>query len=244
MSSSIPKRVMPEEGLLRWLGQGIDRTLLLWLLAVDASFLLAHGAHVYTTEVQDRSRWYFLALDNDQGLAEIWQYAKFGFIVVVLAVLARRARSAVLGAWAFAFAVLGADDMLELHERAGRIIAEADGAGQTLGELLYLMATGLLLVIVIFAAWLRSPVSTDRLAQALVALGIALVIVGLGGDIAHSLVEDHDVANEVGRYLEDGGELLVLSVVVAAVWGLRRTVPERSDVVQSRSASSSISSSP
>lgn len=242
--TSLRDRVQPRDGLLRWIWSGIDRRVLVLLLVVDGGFLVAHGAHVYTTEILDRSRWYFLALDNDQGLAEIWQYGKFGFLVIVLAVLARRGRSAVLGAWAFSFAVLGADDMLELHERAGRVLSDGDGAGQALGELLYLVAVGAVLLFIILVAWSRSPTATDRFAQALLGLGMFLVVVGLGGDVVHSLVDDQDVANQVGRYLEDGGELVVLSAVVAAVWGLRSTVPSRPDPGQSGSASNAISSSP
>ncbi len=164
--------------------------------------------------------------------------------MIVLAGLARRGRSAVLGAWAFAFAVLGADDMLELHERAGRILSDRDGSTQALGELAYLLASGGALLTIILVAWSRSPTATDRFAQTLMGLGMVLVIVGLGGDVVHSLVEEHDVANQVGRYLEDGGELLVVSVVVAAVWGLRSTVAVPPEGGQSGSARRAINSSP
>ncbi|MFA9563235.1 MAG: hypothetical protein ACERLM_00785 [Acidimicrobiales bacterium] len=222
--TSLGQRTRPSAEVVRWIGDGIDRRLLAALLVVDGCFLVAHGAHVYTTRVLDRSRWYVFALDRDQGLAEIWQYGKYAALVLVLALLAWRARSAVLGAWALAFGVLALDDIAELHERAGRALDDVAGSGEALGELGYLVVTGAALFAVILVAWTRSPVSTDRLARALVAMGAILVIVGIGADLLHALVDDNDWANEIGRVVEDGGALVVLSAIVAMVWGMRHTI--------------------
>ena len=192
------------------------------LLAVDAVLIVADllRHHGLLHDVR-------FAVTTDRGFGEWFQYTKTGTIFLLL--LSARRRIAGASAWAALFAYLLVDDALMLHERVGVMLAAALALPQIqairpeqAGELLFYTATG-----AAFAGWLVPAVwrgdPGSRALSATLALPVALLVFfGAAMDVAHSLLRGHPYRYAVGL-IEDGGEMIAMSVVVACVyWAARR----------------------
>src|SRR5690606_33827015 len=93
--------------------------LLFLLLAADAAFVLLHVVNENTSLFENR----MYSVDRDRGYAEFFQYVKLYWIVLTLALLLWRTRSAVYAAWVVVFGYLLLDDAAQIHERGGELIA-------------------------------------------------------------------------------------------------------------------------
>jgi hypothetical protein len=213
-SRSAPARIK------KWLGDGTTLglskpprwSLLGWFLAADALLIVAHVINAATFK-QD-----FLRINLEFSLGESFQYAKFLTIAVVMVLLYRQSRRMGPALWGLVFAYLAVDDAFALHEAFGRALArwwgvaeEAAvsqvGAGFTLG-----LAIGAIVVAAYYAGGLRRRV-TAVLVVGLVGLGFF----GVGVDFIHGLevVSENRFLNIAVRIVEEGGEMLVASFLVA-----------------------------
>ena len=167
------------------------------------------------------------SIQQDNSYPELYGYAKELAAAVLLVVLAVVTRESVHAAWALVFVVVLLDDALLLHERVGEWTAatlafpdEVLGVrGRDLGELIGwgLMAAVPLVAVVV--AHRRAGTGARALSRALVVLIAALVFFAVVVDQLHvALYEEGQRAGVLG-VAEDGGELLVLSVVVAVIVG-------------------------
>ncbi len=199
----------------------------LLLLIGDALFILLHLALVFTPLSGGR----LFYLDVDGGYAEWYQYLKLTGIVWLLVILAREQRRPLLIVWLALFAFLLLDDALRLHETAGLWLANAVGLPpliglrpRDLGELLFvgLVALGLLTALV--RAYQDSDGRTRRFSLSLILALLALGVVGVGLDMLGQMASGWRVLHEVLIAIEDGGELIVVSVMVWLVYREAREV--------------------
>lgn len=188
--------------------------ILLVLLAGDALFVAAHFAYLH-----GRTPSVLWHLGTDGGYAEFYMYAKALCAASMLAFLWRRARQPVFGAWALFFAYVLCDDALRLHERGGRLLAATAGlpdvfgvSARNLGELAVFAFFGFVFLLLIPAAHLRSSGPARRSLHVFAALFVALVVFGMGMDFLHT-AELHETLKAMFSAVEDGGELVTLSVV-------------------------------
>ncbi|MDQ4142428.1 MAG: glycosyltransferase [Actinomycetota bacterium] len=213
---------------------------LVGLLLVDAFFLLLHIPQVidltdaihrlpaWAERVIFRREWW---LGQEGGYAEWSGYAKSALAVVLLLVLYRRRRQPIELAWAATFLVIALDDALALHERGGIGLAESLGLpdvvidAEHLGELvIWGLLAGPLLALLL--AWRpRSDAGSKRLSKGLALLVAILVVLAVVLD-AVQIILTGPAAPIVGT-IEDGGEMVVMSLVV--VWLLAAVVDDRRD---------------
>lgn len=125
--------------------------------------------------------------------------------------------------------VLLADDALRLHEDLGRELAEGLGfpaiAGlrvKDLGELVvYAVLSSVILALVVLAHR-RVPKREAWFPRAMTIALAALAVLSVGGDLFAEATQD--VSFIQGQWaLEDGGEMLMMSVLAALVLRLRRS---------------------
>jgi hypothetical protein len=191
------------------------RLLLGLLLAADGLFIVLHIA--YRGEAR-------LSLATDRGPAEIFQYVKEYWATALLLVLAVRHGAAVFVAWAAVFAYFLADDALMVHERIGkRLITWLELSpvlgirAQDVGEGIVSITAACVLLAAITLAHRRAGVLARSRSRTLVRLAAALVAFGVGVDVIHEMIPRGSVY-EVLTVVEDGGEMLVMSIVVAFVF--------------------------
>jgi hypothetical protein len=203
---------------------GVDRgpaaTLLALLLSVG---LLLIGAHLVTKALGITE--YLLDLGVDRGYGEFFQYVMTLWTVLLLGALGFRRRAGVFFAWALAAGYLGIDDALSIHERAGFAFAalapQMGGAAVHIGELLWLGGVGLILVTAVAVAHLRASRDDRAVSGILILLFALLAFFGIAIDAIHHLLLPGPTFDVIGTTIEDGGEILVMSVIfsfVFAVW--------------------------
>jgi hypothetical protein len=182
-------------------------------------------------------------LDTQDGWAERFGYLQQAAIAVALIALALLVRRWIPAAFATVYVGALADDSLRLHSRLGTWLADGpdrhlwfpDGLlGLRASDLGELLVWGLLAVVPLTAAvllHLRSDAATKRTSRVLAGLLIAYGFFGAVVDQVHDRLRDSSLANAVG-VIEDGGELVALSVTVAYAAALltsarldRRTPP-------------------
>lgn len=196
--------------------------LLVLLLIGDALCIAGHLVLVATGS--DSWAWH---LGAESGYGEAYQHLKQLWAVVLLTVLAVRHRSAVLWAWLVVTVYFLADDAGNVHESVGRwVIATypftpAFGDQRTqLVEVLWMAGVGLVLAAAVLVAHRRAASAVRRVSWRFAALYAGLVVVGIVLDGLHLAVDDIPVLDVVLTVLEDGGELVLVSGIVAYAFHL------------------------
>lgn len=158
----------------------------------------------------------------------MFQYLKEFCIALLLARAAMLLRDRWLWLWSLVFAYVMLDDALGFHERAGTLFAAHGvvGAGlgakaYDLGQILFFVGAASVCAGVVIA--LRRFMPAPPLMQphkALLLLFAGLVFFGVGVDLLHAIVARLGILG-LG-VVEDGGEMLVMSAIVAYTTGLLR----------------------
>ena len=202
-------------------------------LAVVAGLLAWHLAHG-VADTQEAARWLATShwsVERDRGVPEIVGYLLLGVAAVGLVVLGRSRRRPVFHAWAALYALVLLDDEMMVHERGARILlrlldAPAEIAGvraQDLGELTVWGGLVVLPLIAVAVLHRRGDAGARAVSRALGVLLGALVLFGVVIDQLHSMFLDGiAVVGPVTGAFEDGGELVVMSLLAAFVIGLLR----------------------
>lgn len=207
------------------------RLFLLLLICGDLVYMAIHVG--FLTVPGMRGAHY--SLETDGGLAEFYQYMKQLWVALCLIAAYLRRRHLVLLAWAGFFGFLLFDDALQLHEHAGVWLGRHFGlpsvAGlrpEDVGELIVAGAVGASLLLVLAIAWWRDRASTWQLSRELLVLTAALGACGVVLDSVHVIAYfKAPMFSDALAFMEDGGELLVVSTITAYVLDLavRGTAP-------------------
>jgi len=205
----------------------MSRRLLILLLCTDGAFLAMHVA-AHTVPGLDNPLYF---LNRERGYPEAFQYIKLFWIVLLLGQYFVAQRRPVYAVWASVFFYLLLDDAMRIHERIGQWLeheAELPSlfglAPHHLGELLTSCAMGLVflaLLALTYALGKRRDREVTRLFAILLA---ALAFFGVLVDALHALAVGN-LSGAVFVFIEDGGEMLVVSVAVWAALNLDM-VPE------------------
>jgi hypothetical protein len=206
---------------------GVDATALLravrlFLLLLVCGDLVYMAIHIgYLTMPGMRGAHY--SLETDGGLAEFYQYMKQLWLALCLLTAFLRRRHLVLLAWSGFFGFLLLDDALQLHERGGLFLGRRFGfpaiAGlrpEDFGELIVAGAVGGSLLLVLAIAWWRDREPTWRLSRDLLILTAALAACGVLLDSVHVVAYFRaPLLSDPLAFIEDGGELLIVSTMTA-----------------------------
>lgn len=192
---------------------------LLTLLGVDALLVALHLTRWSGANSAD-----WLLLQADHGLPEWWQYAQTLAVAVMLALLWTRRQQLLYAAWSGVYLYALLDDALLIHELGG--VALADGLGlraawglrpADFGELMVCVVAGAGLLGTCMFAQRRSLPAARRHGLVLWALFLLLVLFGVGVDMAHVALDTLGLHVPGLNVLEDGGELVAMSITAAWV---------------------------
>jgi hypothetical protein len=180
--------------------------------------LLRHGGLVHDIR---------FAVTTERGYGEWFQYAKAAAVALLL--LRARGKSPVVFVWAGLFAYLMVDDAFAVHESFGRFAAPVLGLPaigslrpEQMGELLFYAVIGLVFITAL-AVLLRGGDPEGRSLSVALALPFTLLVFfGVVMDMLHSLARDSSYRYATG-VIEDGGEMVAMSVLVALVYRVTRT---------------------
>lgn len=201
--------------------------LLCLLLATDFVFILLHLIHSYTSFsfISNPS----FALTQERGYADIFQYVKEYWIVLVLGIVVWRNYSHLYLGWLLLFIYILLDDTLEIHEKLGVIISDKLAFVPWLnlraidfGELVVSIFFGLFFLSFIATAYRFSDKISRKFSKYLILMLFALAIFGIVFDMLHIAVKSPLLEPILGL-LEDGGEQIVISVITWFIFLL----PER-----------------
>lgn len=194
--------------------------LLLLLICSDAVFVILHAFHTYSGFFTDPQ----FSITKDRGFAETFQYLKEGWIVLILFFLTFQQPNLLYPSWSLLFAYLLVDDLFLVHERLGERVAAHLGLlpmwglrTQDFGELGVTAFFAATFLVVISLAYYRSDSDTRSFSRSLLAMLVALVFFGVLVDMVHVMVK-HRSWQFVLEITEDGGEMVVMSVIVWAVF--------------------------
>jgi hypothetical protein len=199
-----------------------DRLLLLCVVT-DLFLIGLHGVYISSGLIDDPN----YSIAAERGFGETFGYVKEGWIVLILAGLAFVRDRWTYGAWAFLFGVLMVDDVYGVRERIGIGIGQVLGLSPTFGlrpqdfgEVFVAALLGLALVPIVIA-FRRSRGPVRAFSRSMLVLLAALVVFVVAVDVVHALMPPYSRSEAVFGTIEDGGEMLVLSLmlrVALATW--------------------------
>ncbi len=210
-------------------GLPVQRTVLAWLLAVDLVLIALHIAAGITLERIPP----LLNIAMDWSLAEMVGYGKWALCAVLLGLAWRRSGLATYGAMALVLCVMTLDDFLQIHERLGTVIAQSGlvgGHAQDMGELVVFGGFAVLLAgPLLYALWVDRRAGIAAVGGLILLIAV-LVAFGVGVDAIKNMLPPFAFRVQVMELLEEGGEMLVGSLIVAHVvaqtaWGRPGSTP-------------------
>lgn len=187
------------------------------LVCGDLLFIGLHLVHLQTSLLPS-DRW---SISRDHGFAELFQYLKYVAICLALGHLFIRTRLRVMLGWMAVFGFLLLDDAGRIHERFGLLFAASTHLpnigglrARDIGELVFALLAGLLVLPLVIFGWLRGAPPARAISTDLALLLVALAGCGVGADFVHRLLSLSSM-DVLAGLIEDGGEMLVLSVTCA-----------------------------
>lgn len=195
------------------------RTLLLLLVAADVAFIVLHVLYVETSLLSGRP----FSLEADNGVPEAFQYVKQFWVALCMALMFRRVRAVVYIGWTLVFTFLLLDDAFQFHEHFGKWLGRqyalpvAFGLRpDDIGELLFAAAVGVISAVLIGFGFWRGDADARIMSRDMAIMVVLLAGLGVGVDILHVIT--YFKAPLLAQFLlifEDGGEMLVVSAMVA-----------------------------
>lgn len=203
-----------------------DPLLLTLLLLTDAAFI---GIHVINRFLAQPYVLFFL--NNDAGYPELYQYVKEFWIAVLLYLIYRRIRAGLYLAWSALFFYFLLDDSVGIHEKVGELAwhtfnySSAFGLrAQDFGELTVSALAGLTLASWIGLSYRRASALAQSVAKDLCVLVALLIVFGVFVDMLDIILLSQPTLHLMGlSILEDGGEMLAMSLITAYSFQLYKT---------------------
>jgi hypothetical protein len=191
---------------------------LLLLLSADFAFIVAYFFHVHTSIFDI----YLFSLTIDRSYSEIFQYVKeFWIVLLILAVLVKTKEIGYLS-WAIVFTYMLMDDAFFIHEQLGGKIADnLDITSfwgletQDLGELAAIGVPTVLTIGLVCIFYSRGSTRFRANTRDLLIFLLLFAFFAVFIDVFHASVDLGWRGNFVLDVLEDGGEMITISL---ATW--------------------------
>ena len=187
------------------------------LLSIDFLFIIGH---ILVAVVWDYGPKNFL-VDADGGYPEYFQYLKYILIVLLAAYLAFFKKEYGYLSWLFLFFILLIDDAFQVHERFGHALADrfalSDAYGLRAidyGELIYAIIVGGTLFWLMVLPFYKGSKAFRKTFIDIVILFALFLFFGIGIDMLHQLLIEIHMVSAVFALIEDGGEMITLSLMV------------------------------
>lgn len=211
---------MKNESLRSWVNiskKTSASTVLLLLIAADCAFIVMHLLRRFTHVIDTP----MLSLTRDRGHPEFYQYTKEFWIVILLLSILKKTRVIGYSVWILLFLYLLLDDALQIHETFGGYIATRFGftpslglRAQDFGELAVSTMAAAFLVTALILPYMRGDPEFRQVTRHLVLIMLALAFFGVFVDMLHFVVPGGGILSALLAVVEDGGEMVVMSLIV------------------------------
>lgn len=198
--------------------------ILFLLILTDLVFILLHILHVSTNLLPNS----LFSIATDRGYGEFFQYIKELWILTLFLILGINRRKYIYIIYSVLFLYFLIDDSFEFHERFGAFLADILNFQPMLGlravdfgELAVTAFFGTLFLTSIAITHIGSDVSTKMVSKSIIIMVIVLAGFGVGLDMIEIIIE-HSVINPILVIVEEGGEMLMMSVITWYVYGLNQ----------------------
>lgn len=189
-------------------------TLLFLLLICADSIFVVLGIAANITNIDPK---FFLSAER--GYAESFQYIKFFWIIILLVYILKSAKCVNYLSWIMVFTYFLLDDSMQIHEKFGTFLTNSFDFNppfnlrlQDIGELLVTAISGMVLIIVLYWAYIHGSLSFRNRSKDIGLFVIGLVFFGVVLDLVNGAVQ-HGATDHAG-VIEDGGEMLVTSLIL------------------------------
>ncbi len=205
-----------------------NQVLLILLVSLDLSFVILHITRGFFGFPQSN----LFSIAREHGYAEFYQYYKAIAISFFLLALAIAKRELLFLSWAGMYTYIFLDDALAFHEKGGKVIGAflpqniwLGIQAKDIGEVLFSVAAFGFFGILIFAAFRNSKPVHQKASYPLVLFLFLLMFTGGFIDFIHSWIKVPVLWDILGL-LEDGGEMIIMSVTTWYAYGLlTRLIP-------------------
>lgn len=203
----------------------VDQLLYLLILS-DLVFILLHCL----VRIGIFDRYYLiLSLEVDQSMPEAFQYVKELWILLILGITFIKTRQPIFLLWTFLFTFFLIDDFAGIHENLGGLISPYLQFIETvnfrlkdLGEFIGVVLIGLVFSLIFLLIFMKSRRKGKRTSVTLSILVSGLLFFGIIVDLIHALFRGSSlVVNEFLSMMEDGGEMLVMSLILWYVMNMK-----------------------
>jgi hypothetical protein len=193
--------------------------LLALMVAVDLLFILVHMLHAWSPWLDARH----FALDADRGMAEQYQYMKLLWLCACLSMAFWQTRAWVYLGWLALFGFLLVDDATQFHERLSTPLSTYLGfapafglRAKDFGEILIAALIGGIAVALVLLTFWRGTKQAKHISADLLCLLCVLAFFGVFFDALHTIAYfEMPALNVALTLIEDGGEMIVVSVITA-----------------------------
>lgn len=211
--------------------------LLFLLLSVDCAFIVIHVAtrierHLLNARLQ--LNYDLLSITTDGGYPELYQYVKYFWLIILTLYLSKVTQGPRYIAWTVLFAYFLCDDAFSIHEKVGAIIGGGFNFSpplnlrlQDVGELAVTVMAGIVLLPLHLWSYSGGSRAYKKISQDLLLLVCAFVFFGVFVDMVHQAIHVGWQVEFLMGIIEDGGEMVVLSIIVWYVFllSVHRGVP-------------------
>lgn len=191
--------------------------LLLLLITTDLVFILLHVINAIT----HLPNAFLFDITRDRGYGEMYQYIKFFWVIMLFAYIVKSTKCYSYIAWMLVFTYFLFDDSLKIHELFGQYIAKAlnfnppfNFRPQDLGELAASAIAGTFLLVSTVTAYLLGSPTFRKISVDMLLFVIALAFFGVFVDIAKHAFHIGRVLSFGFGIIEDGGEMVVVSLTL------------------------------
>tara|TARA_B100000795_G_scaffold26887_1_gene17867 strand:- start:216 stop:887 length:672 start_codon:yes stop_codon:yes gene_type:complete len=174
------------------------------------------------------------SIEVDLGFAEIYQYIKEFWIIVLLLLLAIKERHFTYLLWSLLFVFLLLDDSFTIHEEYGEYLSNYfefkpmfNLRAKDFGELVVSLFSGFILLTSIGVSLLFSDNLAKQTSKKLFFLLIMLAFFGVFVDMLHVALP---LGKSILGLIEDGGEMIVISITVWYTFGIETSQENLSDI--------------
>jgi hypothetical protein len=191
--------------------------LLLLLLSADLAFIVLHMITMATPILNS----VLFTLEKEGRYPEIYQYIKLFWIIILFIYVLKSTKCCSYVSWILVFTYFLCDDALQIHETIGGYIAKSvdfhpplNLSLQDFGELAVSATMGMLLLAICAWAYLRGSHTYKKISNDMLLFIVVLVFFGVFIDMVHSSIKPGPVVSLGFGIAEDGGEMVVVSLIL------------------------------
>ncbi len=193
---------------------------LLLLVGADFTFVVIHFLYKFTHNMECS----LFCLTTDRGYAEIFQYIKYFWIVILLIYILRKTKNTSYISWILVFAFFFCDDAFQLHTKIGYYLIRNSQINPPfhlrlldIGEFVYFIISGAVLMGLLVWAYIRGGQIFKKISIDVLMLVLVIVFFGVFLDNFHVAFRLNGVGLSI---IEDTGEMIVSSLILWYVYVL------------------------